>query len=161
MKYYLIDTSALVYAFENTGKTKLDFFKEKANDEAFLYIPQFCVTEVLNTFARFFYKNKNIGPDSYTKWRNEFLKSVRNRKILYAYDLHRYHNLNADKVFRFEHKTPVKQKEHYLSTVDILIIAMGMELKKIHCDEEVIIVSRDGRLVRISRKLSVKAVWFE
>ena len=48
MKYYLIDASAFVYAIENITRTKMDFFMEKAKGEAFLYIPQFCVTEVIH-----------------------------------------------------------------------------------------------------------------
>jgi len=106
MKYYLIDTSAFIYAIENLEKIKINFFIERANETAFLYMPQFCVPEVFNTFARFFYRDKKIGGDLYTKWRGEFIKAIHNRRILYCYDLHRYHNLNTHKIYKIEHKIP-------------------------------------------------------
>jgi len=135
MKYYLIDTSAFVFAVENINQTRMDFFVEKAKGEAFLYIPQFCVTEVFNTYARKFYEENVIQGDVYTEWRNEFIKATHNRRILYCYNLHRYHNLNAHKVYKVEHKVPRLSNEHPLSAFDILIIAMGMELKKVHAPQ--------------------------
>ncbi len=163
MKYYLIDTSAFVYAIENAGKTKLDFFQEKALGQAFLYIPQFCITEVLNTFAKYCfrdYKNGKLDEKIYNEWRGNFIKAVHDRNLLYAYDLHRYHNINSDKIFKEEHTTPIGKKEGYLSSLDILIIAMGIELCYIHGKENVTILTRDGRLNRIGNKfLSVR--WFE
>ena len=160
MKYYLVDASAFVYAVENEGNTKIDFLGEKVENKAFLYIPQFCIAEVLNTYARFFFKDKRIGADTYTKWRGAFLKAVHNRRIFYAYDLHRYHNLNADAIYRIEHRTVLKPKETPLSAFDILIIAMGTELKRIHINDEVVILTRDARLLRIANKF-VNAMWFE
>lgn len=150
MKYYLLDASAFVYAIENLDKLKNNFFIEKANGSAFLYIPQFCIPEVFNTFARFFYRDKKIGGDQYTKWRNEFTKLVKDRRILYCYDLHRYHNLNTNKVYRIEHSTPYGNGEGALSSFDILVIAMGIELKHLHSPNEVSILTRDKRLHRIS-----------
>lgn len=47
MKYYLIDASAFIHWTENEGKTKMDLLHEKAVGEAFLYIPQFCIAEVI------------------------------------------------------------------------------------------------------------------
>jgi len=161
MKYYLIDASAFVYSIENLGKLKVDYFKEKALGEAFLYIPQFCVTEVLNTFARCFFSEKKISPNVYNKWRGEFIKAIHNRNLLYVYDLHRYHNINTDKIYKIEHQTPLRGKEKYLSSFDILIIGMAIEMKKIHIgNNEVILLTRDGRLNRIAKKY-VNTLWFE
>ena len=161
MKYYLIDASAYIYTVQNLELTKINFFSEKTNQEAFLYLPQFCVTEVLNAFARFYFKEKTIQANTYTEWRNDFIKSIRNRSLFYIYDLHRYHNLNADKIYRIEQTTPLSQKEHYLTSFDILIIAMAMELKKIHYPNPVMILSRDGRLIRIAKLVNVDAIWLE
>lgn len=136
---------------------------EKANGSAFLYMPQFCVPEVFNTFARIFYRDNTIPGPLYTEWRNEFIKAIGNRRILYCYDLHRYHNLNTHRIYEIEHKTPYSQKERALSTFDILIIAMGMELKRVHCPNNVSILTRDGRLQRISSmdREFAQAIWFE
>jgi len=163
MNYYLLDASAFIYAIENLNKLKRDIFVEKANGTAFLYIPQFCIPEVFNTFARFFYRDKRIGGDQYTKWRNEFTKLVRNRRILYCYDLHRYHNLNTNRVYKLEHSTPYKNGEGALSTFDILVVAMGIELKHLHTTSNVSVLTRDGRLHRISNmsKDFAPAIWFE
>ena len=63
-------------------------------------------------------------------------------------DLHRYHNINTDKIYKIEHQTPLRGKEKYLSSFDILIIGMAIELKKIHIgNNEVILLTRDGRLI--------------
>lgn len=162
MKYYLVDASAFIYAMEKLGQTKRNFFIEKANGTAFLYMPQFCVTEVLNTFARFFYRDKKIGGALYDEWRTQFIEAIRNRRILYCYDLHRYHNLNADKVYEIEHKENYRTNEKPLSAFDILVIAMGVELKKIHSPNEVCILTRDRRLRNISNTNEefAQAIWF-
>lgn len=160
MKYYLIDASAFVYAVENEGKTKLDFFQEKAQGLAFLYFPQFCVTEVLNTYARLCFADKKVTPDIYTKWRGAFISAIHNRKLVYVYDLHRYHNLNADRIYKVEHTIPLGRNETPLSSFDILIIAMGMELKRTHIDDEVVILTRDARLLKIANRF-VQSKWFE
>ena len=163
MNYYLLDASAFVYAIENIDKLKKNFFIEKSNGSVFLYIPQFCIVEVFNAFARFFYRDKRIGNELYTKWRGEFSKLVRNRKVLYCYDLHRYHNFNADKIYKFEHSVPYKSGEKSLSAFDILVIAMSMELKHLHSPNQVSILTRDGRLYRISnmRNEFAPAIWLE
>jgi hypothetical protein len=163
MKYYLIDTSAYIYAVIQIGKSaelKHDFFVEKAAGNAFLYMPQFCIAEVLNTFARFLFRDKKIGAELYNKWRNHFIDQIHNRKVIYAYDLHRYHILNADAIYRAEQKTRISKKEKYMSTFDILIIAMAIELKKIHANDQVILLTRDGRLRRIG-KMFVDTRWFQ
>ena len=163
MNYYLIDASAFVYAIEHLNRLKINIFLEKTNGTAFLYIPQFCIPEVFNTFAKFFYNYKNIGSDKYTEWRNKFSKLITDRRILYCYDLHRYHNWNTNKVYDIEHSTPYKKGERYLSAFDILIIAMGIELKHLHSANSVSILTRDGRLHRISNmsKDFAPAIWFE
>ena len=163
MNYYLIDTSAFIYAIENLDTIKRNFFIEKANGLAFLYMPQFCVPEVFNTFARFLYRDKKIGGALYTKWRGEFIKAIHDRRIIYCYDLHRYHNLNTHKIFKYEHATPYIGKESSLSAFDILVIAMGMELKRVHHSNNVFVLTRDGRMCRISNmdKRFAQALWFE
>lgn len=163
MIYYLLDVSAFIYAIENLPKLKQNFFLEKAKGNAFLYMPQFCVTEVFNAYARLFFRDNKIDSSRYNQWRNEFIKAVRNRNLIYCYDLHRYHNINTDKIFRLEHTTPYTGNERALSGFDILIIGMGMELKLLHSPAEVKILSRDRRLIRISNLNSnfAPAIWLD
>lgn len=122
------------------------------------------MTEVFNVFARFFFRDKKIKDAKlYTKWRSDFIQTIHDRNIIYCYDLHRYHNLNAHKVYGLEHKTPYARGEKPLYAPDILVIAMGMELKKIHTPSLVTILTRDCRLKRISNmdKSFAAAEWFE
>ncbi len=157
MQYYLVDTCAYIYAIENEGKLKNDLIKKRALNQAFLYIPQFCIPEVLNTLARCFYEDKRYGKEKYEEYKESFLGAVRSGRIFYPYELHRYHNINADKIYETEHTTPLDKTEHHLSTFDILIIAMGIELSKIH-GKNVFIVTRDRRLFNIGKKF-VNVVW--
>ena len=162
MKYYLIDTSAYVFAAENIGKKfNVDFLQEKANDDAFLYLPQFCVTEVLNTFAKCFHKQKKYLPDKYIDIKKHFLDLIHDRKLIYVYDLHRYHNLNADEIIEKEQTIPLRAKHHNLSSLDILIIAMAKELEWIHIRDEIIILTRDRRLEHIAKEVGISAYFLE
>jgi len=163
VKYYLIDSSAFVHSVEHSGNTNINFFVERANGDAFLYIPQFCITEVFNTYARKFYEENIIPGSVYNQWRNAFINAIHDRRMLYCYDLHRYHNLNSHKIYRSEHRIPRSSKYDRLSTFDVLIIAMGMELKKVHAPNDVFILTRDKRLKRVSnaRKDFARAIWFE
>lgn len=164
MRYYLVDASAFVYAIEQYGNTKLDFFEEKAQGSAFIYLPQFCVTEVFNTFGKCFYKR--IRGKQYTKQQYQnsckfFQNAIRNRATVYVYDLHRYHNIRADSIIPVEHTTPYAGKERYLSAFDILIISMTLELMEIHKDSEVCLLTRDIRMKRIAELLNINAQYFE
>lgn len=156
LKYYLLDASAFIYAVEKYEEP--DFIEEKENGEAFLYLPQFCVTEILNAYGRFFWEEGKLDSEDYTKWRGAFLKLVRDRKTIYCYDLHRYHIKNADKVFKVEHT--IDRIGSPLSSFDILIIAMGIELKKIHPHNDVIILTRDKQLKKVSNEVGVTAQWY-
>ena len=156
MTYYLVDTCAFIYAVECLYKTKPDIFFEKGIGLAFLYMPQFCVTEVFNTLARLRFRDNVITEAEYNKNREKFIEMIQNRRTIYCYDLHRYHNLNTQKIYEIEHKSELNTKENHLSALDILIIAMGMELKKIHEKEPVKILTRDGRIQTISKLLREK-----
>jgi hypothetical protein len=177
MLYYLLDASAYVFAVENDHKLlNIDFITQKEEDKAFLYMPQFCVSEVLETFSKKRYSKEeknNITESQYESYYKTFLDQVHNRKFIYVYDLHRYHNINiglpADggyDVCKFgwefwnkwtkgftafqenkrnsniRYKTP-------LSTYDILIISMAIELKKIHCKPKITILTNDELLKEV------------
>lgn len=163
MQYCLIDTSAFIYAIENLNQTNLDFFTEKASDMAFLYMPQFCFAEVFNAWARFFYRDNRIIGSLYRRWRDAFIRAIHNRNVIYCYDLHRYHNLNSHQIYKIEHTEPYAPGEKALSSFDILLIAMGIELRRIHKPASVLILTRDKRLCKISNMGTefAPAVWFE
>ncbi len=166
-KYYLIDTCALIHYFDHEEKdVKYKITDEIANKSSFYYIPQFCVAEVFNVFAKLHHRNGKIDAQKYSDLVNGFKYMIKNREILYAYDLHRYHNLNCDLIYKTEHTTPQTKNRKgktlsLLSTFDILIIAMAMELDKIHGQGNICILSRDARLIDIAQKVGVNALWYE
>ena len=126
--------------------------EQKLSGVAVIFIPAFCVAEVLNTFARWWYRERSVfaTADEYNFVRQTFIKHVHDRKFFYSYDLTRYHNLNCGKVFHKEHKTKLTRGT-YLSAFDILVIAMGMELKRI-CGDEIHLLTKDYRQYEIAGK---------
>jgi predicted nucleic acid-binding protein len=157
--YYLLDASAFCRFAENINNPQSQIehnILSKNLEGYFYYIPQFCIAEVFNTFAKWHYAQKRINETRYKELRETFKTLISNRLVLYPYDLHRYHNLNCDKIFPIEHITPhSKPKKGKLSTFDILIIAMALELQLIHGKENITVLSCDTRLLEISKKLKI------
>lgn len=113
--YYLLDTSAFCRFIEDRTIDPKDISHNIAFNivrGCFYYIPQFCVAEVFNTFARWHYAENKISADYYAKLCSYFRTLVRDRLALYSYDLHRYHILNCDKIYETEHTTPRKKKRN-------------------------------------------------
>ena len=168
MGYRLLDASCIIDAFDfgNTSKKiRQDNLLDKIlKKEHFFYIPQFCVAEVFNTINKWCYRKTNdkvqISEEEAKILIDRFKDMIHDRKYLYAYDLHRYHNLNCDKIFKIENSTPKIDKKSYLSTFDILIIAMGIELQHIHGKDNFSIVSTDKRLVEVSKKININASFY-
>lgn len=154
--------------------------KQKLENKAILFIPSFCIAEVRNILAKWNFRYKDIFKSKihYETFFNTFISHVHDRKFFYSYDLNRYHNINTTLVAEIEHTTDtefdasglpkgtdkeiiskkLKEKnvnddigKHYLSTLDILIVAMGMELKRMK-GEEVYLLTGDKRLALISSK---------
>jgi len=120
--------------------------------QGIVFIACFCITEVLNTFARWWFREKGVfdSGDQYSLARNTFINHVRERKSFYSYDMTRYHNINSEKVFRVEHRIKLTRGKH-MSGLDILVIAMGMELKRI-CGNEIHLLTKDYRQAEIANK---------
>lgn len=174
--YYLLDASALVLKHRPDPDDSVDRAKkvmdaieaQRKGNEAFLFLPNFCVAEAFNTLAKWFWREgKFRTKEQYEAACKALERDVKrvdefnDKRRFYAYDLHRYHVLNCNQVFEVEHTTDLEPDPKYpgrlkspLSTFDILIIAMGMELMKTHAGQEVRIVTCDSRLTRIAQKLS-------
>lgn len=153
--------------------------KQRLDNKAIIYIPSFCIAETLNIFDKWWHRLGNqvfVDEQHYRSSKGLFISHVQNRKFFYSLDFNRYHNLNADIVRPVEHTTDTefqasglppgtdnrlidaKLKEvdpadyatkHRLSTFDILIVAMGMELKRTS-GSEVHLLTSDKRLHLIS-----------
>ncbi|MDR1195504.1 MAG: hypothetical protein LBL00_03405 [Endomicrobium sp.] len=157
---YLLDASAFLNYVDPNRSTSTPIIHDIVNEISkgnFYYMPQFCVAEVFNTFAKWRYDKGKIDNNSYNRLCAAFKDMIHDRKVIYAYDLHRYHNINCDKIYATEHTTTRPTTKSYLSTFDILIIAMGIELQKIHGIADVTILSNDKRLINISNLVGVQA----
>ncbi|MDR2426809.1 MAG: PIN domain-containing protein [Endomicrobium sp.] len=158
--YYLLDASAFCRFIEYisaNARISHNIIQRAVFESYFYYMPQFCIAEVFNTFAKWHYAEKRINEKKYKELCSIFKFLIHDRLVIYPYDLHRYHNLNCDKVFPVEHTTPHSMpKKGKLSTFDILIIAMALELQLIHGNDNVSILSCDNRLTEISKLLKIK-----
>ncbi len=186
---YLLDTSIIVdfYRPKYTYKSRAELnhskqlrttiTAQKLSNEAILFVPSFCIAEVKNTLAKWFYrKNKLVRKEDYICCVHTFCNQIANRKFFYSYDLNRYHNINCDDIVHIEHttdtefmasgldkyaseteiETKLRQINprdriglHYLSTFDILIISMGVELKRTR-GSEIYLITKDKRLALIA-----------
>ncbi|MDP3722638.1 MAG: hypothetical protein Q8R91_03975 [Candidatus Omnitrophota bacterium] len=178
MVYYLLDASALVLKHRpdpddsvERAKQVMDAIEaQRKEHEAFLFLPNFCVVEAFNTLAKWFWRERRFRTEEqYQTARKALERDVKrvdglnDQRRFYAYDLHRYHVLNCNKVFEAEHTTDLEPDPKYpgrfkppLSSFDILIIAMGVELKKVHAGQSVYIATGDKRLALIAEKLLKK-----
>lgn len=160
---YLFDTSVAVEFYrpkrsftpvrlKHNRPLKEHITEQQFERKATLYLPSFCVAETKNTLARWRYREKNVfsGAEHYKSILGAFIAHVHNREFFYSYDLNRYHNLNADEVIPVEQKTPIPEGQRALSSLDILVIAQGIELKQAH-GREVHLLTADRRMFEIAK----------
>ncbi len=160
--YYVFDASAIhhLYAANEDLTPKLDHFVEQRGlGKAFLFVPNFCVAETFNTFAKLRYRKHELSEEQYKVCREAFAQDIHNGELFYHYELNRYHVLYVDYIIPFEHlfqpqrpKGTRKGEEWTLSTFDILIIAVGMELARITAGYTYLITC-DRRLHKINQVL--------
>lgn len=144
--------------------------------EAVFYIPVFCIVELFNTYASYYHRLNTMNQITYDSIIAKIREHIRQQKLFQVYGITRYHNYNADSIYPVEHtfeteysltglpaSTPAKKiskklieikrdpslKRYHLSSFDILILSMGMELKKIYF-EDTCILSHDQRLCKIA-----------
>ena len=115
-------------------------------------MPNFCIAEVFNTFAKLKYRKEKISDEVYKTLKDKFRNLIRGGRIIYHYELSRYHILNVDYIVAFEHQFKIHSKE-FLSTFDILIISMGIELVRIHGDKNFYIITNDKRISSFCKNL--------
>lgn len=158
--FFLLDTSACACIYDAAvpdesyaRKAMTTLIAKRGENRAFLYLPNFCVAEVFNTFAKWHFRQKKISPSEYDQIKKAFRLQVSGSRFFYNYQLNRYHVLNTDYIVQAEHSHKLNDKKNFLSTLDILIIAMGIELAKIHGDSNFLILTNDGRIKKICNHL--------
>jgi predicted nucleic acid-binding protein len=155
---YLFDASAAIeiYLPRNPRTKKTVQFildQKKTFKQATLFIPNFCIVEVINTFGRKHFSNddsnEKLSNEDYVKHLNRFREDVHWGRTLYQYELNRYHIIAADQIIPAEHRLPRRYEHDHLSTFDILIIAMACELGYIGSSEDTFLVTCDLRLKQV------------
>lgn len=161
--YYLFDASALhhLYVPDERLTEQLDhFIEQRGLGRAFLFVPNFCVAEVFNSLARKHYRQQELTSEQYRLCKEEFRRDIHNGLLFYHYELNRYHVLNTDYIVPFEHlfethrpKGIKKGEEWRLSTLDLLIIGMGMELSRM-TGGGAYVVTCDRRIDKVGKVLA-------
>lgn len=156
---YLLDTCAWVHYYKGDPKVKIlldHIIVQKGLNKATLFLPSFCIAEVFNTFAKWRYRGDDVKltEDEYVKIKDIFRNHIRKGALATEYPLHIYHIYNADYVIPFEHQWDTGKDGNWrLSTFDILIIGMGIELVKHYGSLPVRILSCEKRIPLLCNKM--------
>lgn len=129
----------------------------------FFYLPNFCVAEVFSVFMKYAFARWNrdvrregtIDKRVYKSLVKQFHDDIHNGRLIYHYELSRYHVLGINLVAPLDHyfqRSRGKKDVVPMGTFDHLIISMGIHLAHIHGHENVVIVSTDDRLTDILSK---------
>jgi len=162
MKTYLFDACAAVDIYlprDNRVKKAIQFIinQKKLHNQATLFIPNICIAEVFNAFAKKRFEpedsSEQLDNDAYARCLGRFRNDVHWGNLLYPYDVNRYHIIAADKVIPIEHNLASIIRRSHLSTFDILIIAMACELAYIGQRGETYLVTCDRRLKEVFDEL--------
>jgi hypothetical protein len=172
---YLFDASAAVEIYRprspQVGKVIQALIDQRTVlRRAAFFIPSFCIAEVFNTFAKWHFdpadSRQKIDWSVYEQLVRKFRQDIRWGRMLYTYDLNRYHIMAADEIIPIEHTVARRDERDHLSTYDILLIAMACELhyigpaESVHlvtCDRRIQIVCEEFRrsdIARVRRKVS-------
>lgn len=165
MKYYLMDGTGYMSAAKDYIPTlTTHIFNRAAAKEVFIYMPQFAVTDVLRRYTKLLMVDKKIKEDKYKNECALFIDRIRSRKIIYVYDLHRYHNLNAKdyEIYKIFWQNCIKNKmnkdEQKFGAQHVLTVAMAIELKKQHIgrDDEMWLYTNTPTLSDVVAKFDIK-----
>jgi|YNPBryBLVA2012_1023415.scaffolds.fasta_scaffold00443_10 hypothetical protein len=168
MKHILLDTNVLVNYYERGSKSAfMRLLHQNAQQHrALLHISNVCIAEVFKIFASHCFCEKTITPDTYWRIKEQFSRDV-TRSFRYAapqlyheFRLTAYHIVHADLVFRRAMEylqahdrdgacTPGK----HISTMDLLLIAQGIEMNHLHGDDNVMVLTGDKLLYDIGVNL--------
>jgi len=154
--YYLARSARSERAMQRI-RTIIDSARTKGTD-FFLYIPNFCIAEVFGVLAKHAYGKwnrhltsrglKTIDKRWYEGLIRQFREDIHNGKVLYQYELSRYHVLGQDLVAPIDHHFQHRRRKgvNPMATFDRLYIAMGIHLAHIHGRENVVLLTADHRI---------------
>lgn len=142
----------------------VDSVRTKGSDH-FLYIPNICIAETFSVlmkyaFGKWNWQVKRAGPGTidkrvYRRLIRQFQHDIHNGRVLYQYELSRYHILAQDLVAPIDHyyqHTRGPKRHVPMGTFDHLYIAMGIHLAHIHGPDNVVLLTADDRIADIVGK---------
>lgn len=152
MRAFLFDASAVVKHYHPESpddRRKLDLILDERLkfQRAGLFVPEFCIVEVFKVFARRRYKEKRWSHDEYLDILKSFREDIHWGRLFYPLPLDRYHVLAADEIMVADYEA-YSQGDKDLSVFDILLVAMGSELR-FATGGEVFIVTNDKRIKEV------------
>jgi hypothetical protein len=125
----------------------------------FFYIPNFCIAETFGVFMKHAFgkwnphvKKNTIDKRVYEHLVKQFQADIHNGRVLYQYELSRYHVLATNLVAPIDHyyqHTRGKKRHVPMGTFDHLYVAMGIHLAHIHGTENVVLLTADDRVANI------------
>jgi hypothetical protein len=121
----------------------------KAAGRAFLYVPNFCIAEAMCAFAKKCWQEKLYGTGSgarnaFNEFRDALLEHVVSSKILYSFELSRRHLILAHNVYeRAATISSSLRSGKPLSTLDVLMISMGLDLMNVHGKDNLYLVTAE------------------
>src|SRR5437868_11981663 len=132
----------------------VDSVRTRASDH-FLYIPNICIAETFSVLMKYAFGKWNhhvkragrgtLDKRMYEKLIEQFQDDIHNAKVLYQYELSRYHILALDLVAPIDHHYQIgrgKGRNHRpMGTFDHLYIAMGIHLAHIHGSDRVVLLT--------------------
>jgi hypothetical protein len=135
-----------------------------------LFLPNFCIVEVFNIFRKYRFGKWNrkvisnggtITKQEYDRVYRQFQKDIHNGKLFYHYELSRYHLLNTaligpiDNYYAYQRQRGKKKANPSpMSTFDSLIIGIGIELVRLHGQENVLLLTDDDRIYQMLQRAS-------
>jgi hypothetical protein len=164
-KYLLLDASILPgYFIPSAAKGKghervrilIEAVRKRAVDDLVLYVPNVCIPEVFSAFAKHKYGgrwNKDIKQPidarRYKTVRQAFARYIHNGAVFHQYQLNRYHVLATDLIAPIDHYYRLRRvvRASPMSATDHIIIAMGIELSRLHGRDSVAVLTADTRMV--------------
>ncbi len=135
--------------------------------DLFLCIPNFCIAEVFSTFMKCAFGGWNrhvrsaggrIDRRVYQRLVSQFQKDIHNGAVINQSELSRYHVLGINLVAPIDHHFQIRRagRNHRpMSTLDHLLVSMGIQLAKVHGQDRVVVISTDRRLCDVLKKCRV------
>ncbi len=160
---YVLDTSAVVRHYTNQTPHIRDvlaaLMKQRKELPCTFFIPNICIPEVLNVFAKFHHEPDEHGValnrGEYQQCLNDFKRDIHWGRLFYSYDVNRYHIIAADEIIPFEYRVkresrPNRDKKYdRLSAMDVLVIAMASELAFLNGAEHIALLTADARMKKV------------